>query len=268
VFDKLRKLFAGKEAEAEKPARAGANRAPRPVVRRKVAARPGAGRPGEASGPVSVRERGALADPHLSAARSQRSASVPGPGLGGAPHLSDVAPVETACPSCGAPMLAGWGTTCGKCRPAFVAPKTLFFSANDVVLPAHAATGMTLGWLVVVRTDDQSQQGALLDLDRPIVVLSRTGAPPVGADKVVQFPDNFMSSGHAVLRSPQTGENTDPFTISDRANPSPSVNGTFVNSHRLDAGEILRLSDGDTIRVGNTELLFKSLWLPPPGRPT
>ena len=111
-------------------------------------------------------------------------------------------------------------------------------------------------------------QGELLDLDSPTLVLSRAGVPPLGADKVFQFQDTFMSSGHAVIRRPLTGAQTDAFTISDRENPSPSVNGTFVNSHRLGAGEVLKLSDGDAIKVGATELLFKSLWLPSSGRPS
>jgi hypothetical protein len=41
-----------------------------------------------------------------------------------------------------------------------------------------------------------------------------------------------------------------------------------VNSHKLVKGEIVRLADGDIIKVGTTELLFKSLWLPPVGTRT
>jgi hypothetical protein len=164
-------------------------------------------------------------------------------------------------------MLPGWGTTCGKCRPNLVAPKTLFFSASDLGPGAQTSAGMTLGWLVVVRTVEETQQGNLIELDRPTVALSRAGVPPIGADKVVQFQDNFMSSGHAVLRSPPDGDRTNAFTINDRENPSPSINGTFVNSQKLGAGEVVRLSDGDIIKVGATELLFKSLWLPPSGQP-
>jgi pSer/pThr/pTyr-binding forkhead associated (FHA) protein len=43
------------------------------------------------------------------------------------------------------------------------------------------------------------------------------------------------------------------------------VNGTFVNSHKLTPGEVIRLADGDVLKVGATEMLFKSLWLPPVG---
>ena len=99
-------------------------------------------------------------------------------------------------------------------------------------------------------------------------MLSRADAPPIGSAKLVAFDDGFMSSGHAVLSRPQTGERTDAFTIRDRDRPGPSANGTFVNSHKLVKGEIVRLADGDIIKVGTTELLFKSLWLPPVGTRT
>jgi pSer/pThr/pTyr-binding forkhead associated (FHA) protein len=82
---------------------------------------------------------------------------------------------------------------------------------------------------------------------------------------VVEFDDTFMSSGHAVLNRPNSGDRTDAFTIHDRDNPSPSVNGTFVNSHKLTPGEVIRLADGDVVKLGATEMLFKSLWLPPVG---
>jgi pSer/pThr/pTyr-binding forkhead associated (FHA) protein len=48
--------------------------------------------------------------------------------------------------------------------------------------------------------------------------------------------------------------------------PGPSANGTFVNSHKLAPGEVVDLSEGDIVRVGRTELMFKSLWLSPSGR--
>ena len=169
---------------------------------------------------------------------------------------------EVACPNCGEPMLSGWGTTCGKCRPNLVSPKTMFLAPGQVALPSQAAGGMTLGWLVVLSSNDEAQRGALIEVDRPTLILSRADAAPPG-DGVVKFEDSFMSSGHAILKRPQTGERTDAFTIRDREIPSPSVNGTFVNSRKLGAGEVVRLGDGDIVKVGTAELLFKSLWLPP-----
>lgn len=161
-------------------------------------------------------------------------------------------------------MLPGWGTTCGKCRPNLVPAKTMFLAPGQVALPPQAAGGLTLGWLVVIRSVDEGQRGTLIDLDRPLVVLSRAGAAPSGPDRTVVFNDTYMSSAHAVLGRPATGSRNDAFTIRDRQNPA-SANGTFVNSRRLGPGEVVRLGDGDVIKVGATELLFKSLWLPPVG---
>ncbi|SRR6266700_4041406 len=252
VFDKLKNLLGGEP--------------PGPSQDREAEAPPA--RPGAASSAGGVRRparpRSARSDPGLSGAGPrQRVASgafdqLDAPG-GPAPHS------EIPCPNCGEPMLAGWGTTCGKCRPNLVGAKTMFFAPGQVELPAsQSAGGMTLGWLIVVRTGDESQRGALVELDAD-TVLSRADAPPTGAAKLVSFEDGFMSSGHALLSRPQTGERTDAFSIRDRDRPGPSANGTFVNSHKLVKGEIVRLADGDIIKVGTTELLFKSLWLPPVG---
>jgi pSer/pThr/pTyr-binding forkhead associated (FHA) protein len=78
---------------------------------------------------------------------------------------------------------------------------------------------------------------------------------------VVEFADTFMSSGHAVLSRPQGGRRDEAFEIRDRES-APSANGTFVNSRRLVPGEVMRLGDGDVVKVGATELVFRSLWLP------
>jgi len=83
-----------------------------------------------------------------------------------------------------------------------------------------------------------------------------------GDVEVVGFDDGYMSSAHAVIGRPATGNRNDAFTIRDREG-QPSANGTFVNSQKLGQGEVVRLGDGDVIKVGGTELLFKSLWLPP-----
>lgn len=248
VFDKLKNLL-GPHAPQEPQPESPPPRSSRAGVAGQPPRRP-------------ARPRSPLSDPGLGTGRSR------GPSGAFEPLESpdESAPAEIPCPNCGEPMLAGWGTTCGKCRPNLVGAKTMFFAPGQVELPAShaAASGMTLGWLIVIRTGDESKKGSLIELDAD-AVLSRADAPPIGSAKLVAFDDGFMSSGHAVLGRPQTGERTDAFTIRDRDRPGPSANGTFVNSHKLVKGEIVRLADGDVIKVGTTELLFKSLWLPPVG---
>ncbi len=164
-------------------------------------------------------------------------------------------------------MLASWGSSCGNCRPAMAAPKTLYLSASEVqgVLPAP---GLSLGWFVFLQSPDEKRRGTLIELTAPISVLSR-GLRRLEADvEWFDVDDDFMSGGHAVVHRPRGNERSDSFTIQDREEPGPSANGTFVNSRKLRPGEIAQLSEGDIIRLGTTELIFKSLWLPPsaPGR--
>jgi FHA domain len=181
-----------------------------------------------------------------------------------APSLSDpkpqATPREIPCPNCGEPMLSGWGTTCGTCRPGLVAPKTLFLS-RDPQAASGRMEAMTLGWLVVVSTLDKQQRGALLQLDQASSVLSRGERGPNSQPGLFEFSDIFMSSGHAIVSRPRTGDRRGSFSIRDREG-APTANGTFVNSRRIGSGESVDLADGDEIKVGATQMVFRSLWLP------
>jgi hypothetical protein len=158
-------------------------------------------------------------------------------------------------------MLSGWGTTCGKCRPNLVAPKTLFLSPDQMATPSRAGEGMSLGWLVVVSSLDRRHQGALFELNKERSTLSRGDASSPPKPGLYEFSDIFMSNGHAVIARPRTGDRSDAFTISEREG-APTANGTFINSKRLIPGESIALADGDVIKVGATQIVFRSLWLP------
>lgn len=285
VFDKLKKMFgAAPEPPPERPQR------PLGSAARRAVPRPGAGAQGAGGAPRPDsmnpsnrrRPRGAYAASespqddrddfaHRAPARRDRQPNRPGEPTVSSSSSPGAPAVEVACPNCGEPMLAGWGTTCGKCRPGLVAPRTMFMMVAAGAPPAAVAApatglglGLTLGWVLVIQSVDPEMRKALVDLEERYTVLSRAGAPGARYPGVVQFQDTFMSSGHAVIERPPTGDRNGAFTIRDRDNPGPSVNGTFVNSRKLDPGEVARLSDGDVIKIGATELLFKSLWLPPP----
>jgi hypothetical protein len=172
---------------------------------------------------------------------------------------------EQACPNCGQPMLAAWGSTCGNCRPRMASPKTMYHSVVDasalVPLP-----GMSLGWFVVLSSLDAQHNGALVELAAPVTILSRGAQAGTVHETWIDFNDKFVSNGHALIFRPKRAAADEAFTIRDREQPGPSANGTFVNSHKLAPGEVIELSEGDVVRVGRTELVFKSLWLPPSGR--
>ena len=159
-------------------------------------------------------------------------------------------------------MLSGLGYDLRKVSPDLVPAKTMFLAPGQVALPPQSAGGMTLGWLVVIRSVGRAPAGHLdRARSRSGGAVSR-GVGADGPDRLVGFDDSYMSSAHAVCGRPIAGDRNDAFTIRDRENPA-SANGTFVNSKKLGQGEVVRLGDGDIIKVGATELLFKSLWLPP-----
>jgi hypothetical protein len=156
-------------------------------------------------------------------------------------------------------MLASWGATCGACKPRFAAPKTVILASSDVA----GMLSLTLGWLVVVRSPDRSKQGTLIELIDPVVVLTRAGVPtPSRGAREIAIEDEYMSAGHATIRRPQGLSRDAAFTAQDRRHPGPSANGTFINGQRLAPDEVAPLGDGDIVRMGRTELYFKSLWLP------
>jgi len=246
VFDKLKGIFGGPEEAAStqggsRPAgKVNASATPRRPARPR---QPRADRGGPGGAPPTNPPFSTPTGPDL------RGGSIP-------------TPREIPCPNCGEPMLPGWGTTCGKCRPNLVAPKTLFMNIGSLPALSKGTASMTLGWLVVVGSTDVSRRGTLLELGHDDTILSRADAMPSTDERVIEFSDMFMSSGHAVLTRPRSGNRDDAFTIHDRDNPGPSANGTHVNSRKLGNGESVRLADGDMIQVGSTELLFRSLWLP------
>jgi hypothetical protein len=172
---------------------------------------------------------------------------------------------EQPCPNCGQPMLASWGATCGNCRPRMAAPKTMFMAAVDAkgMVPTP---GVSLGWLVVLSSFDANHVGALLELSAPVTILSRGGQDATSMETWIDFNDKFISNGHALIYRPKRADQDEAFTVRDREIPGPSANGTFVNSHKLAPGEVVELSEGDILRVGRTELMFKSLWLSPSGK--
>jgi hypothetical protein len=115
---------------------------------------------------------------------------------------------------------------------------------------------------VVVRSPGTQLRGTLIDLADAITILTRADSVGVEGGKIVAIDDGFMSAAHATIRRPSHVSADAAFTIEDRRSPGPSANGTFVNSRKLGPGETVKLGDGDAVRVGATELKFKSLYLP------
>jgi FHA domain-containing protein len=153
-------------------------------------------------------------------------------------------------------MLRGWGATCGQCRSALGHARR-----NDLIKAARPGMpSLTLGWLVVLASPDQLHEGQVLPVDYPVTVLTRDGAV-AGLPGEIPLRDDFLSAGHALIK--RTADDAEgAFTIEDRREPGPSANGTFVNGRRLGPAEVFALCDGDEIRVGSSELVFRTLFVP------
>jgi hypothetical protein len=150
-------------------------------------------------------------------------------------------------------MLETWGSTCGRCRPKIVQPKSPTLVTTDE--PA-----VELAWLVVLSSPEEERAGEIHPVPPGSLILTRKPAQTaVAIPGQLAFLDDFMSSGHATLRKLPDRAG---WTIEDRASPSPSANGTFVNAHQVEPGESYVLCDGDVIRIGTTELYFRALLLP------
>jgi FHA domain-containing protein len=164
--------------------------------------------------------------------------------------------VEENCPQCGQPMLRSWGAICGSCR----APIAHARDEERISAARAGQRSLTLAWLVVVDSPDSGRDGAVLPVDQPVIVLTRYGAV-AGVPGEIALRDDFLSAGHAQIKSVSAGAELQ-FTLEDRREPGPSANGTFLNGRRLAHGEAADLCDGDEIRVGATELVFRNLFVP------
>ena len=86
----------------------------------------------------------------------------------------------------------------------------------------------------------QSSNGKIFPLSNPRYIIGRKGS--------MAFPtDKFMSREHAKIKN-----NSGTITVQDMG----SQNGTFINGKQLN--QVHELRNGDKIKCGNTELLFKS----------
>jgi hypothetical protein len=216
----------------------------------------------------AVKRKGGPAPRRKPSVKASGWSKIEGASLSDEARASMAAPArveEQPCPNCGQPMLAAWGSTCGNCRPRMASPKTMFMSTVDD-MGMVPTPGISLGWFVVLSSLDKQHNGALLELTTPVTILSRGGQENTSLETWIDFNDKFISNGHALIYRPKRDSQDEAFTIRDREVPGPSANGTFVNSHKLVPGEVIELSEGDIVRVGRTELMFKSLWLSPSGK--
>jgi hypothetical protein len=118
-------------------------------------------------------------------------------------------------------------------------PEAAFGDKTQFIQIAPEKPRECVGWVVILSGTGKGQDFRLV-----------TGKNVMGtaADCDIVLPDKYMSSRHAVLRHE---EGT--FVLVDL----DSTNGTFVNDRRVSKEELI---DNDRVRLGRTELKFKSLY--------
>jgi hypothetical protein len=101
----------------------------------------------------------------------------------------------------------------------------------------------SFAWLVVM---NGPRAGRILTLDAEGTTIGRDARSQIILD------DNSVTAFHAKLRMEEDEEGDERFSIQDLA----TTNGTFVNGEA-----ILKqfLNDGDAVRIGETELVFKKV---------
>ena len=118
-------------------------------------------------------------------------------------------------------------------------PEAAFGDKTQFIQIAPEKPRECVGWVVILNGTGKGQDFRLV-----------TGKNVMGtaADCDIVLPDKYMSSRHAVLRHEEGN-----FVLVDL----DSTNGTFVNDRRVSKEELI---DNDRIRLGRTELKFKSLY--------
>jgi serine/threonine protein phosphatase PrpC len=119
-------------------------------------------------------------------------------------------------------------------RQQDMATRTVIYDV-DSIAPDKADRGVILGWFAFV---DPPKRGQVIPLEASTAI----GADP-GCRIVISDP--CASSRHAEVFRTEYG-----FMIRDLR----STNGTFINNKRVDEASLV---DGDIIRVGNEEMVFK-----------
>ncbi|MCH9643046.1 MAG: ATP-binding cassette domain-containing protein [Actinomycetia bacterium] len=202
---------------------------------------------GNADGPLLTfeigRHQGSAGSPPPTAVVPAVRPSVPRPGQ--PPPPTGWRPPPGQYPSGPGPYPTGPGTPSPSARPARPAPVPQSISSPGQESPT------LMGPAAASRPADGNLATNMLKILRP----GRSADVPTGSIKIgragdndIVIPDVLASRHHATLvpatRGPGTAEIRD----------NRSINGTFVNGARVDTAP---LTDGDTVTIGNVDLVFR-----------
>lgn len=165
------------------------------------------------------------------------------------------------CTSCGYPNPVVPGG--GQAASASQAGQAKAFQPFAPERPAAApAGGKELGWLVV-HDENAEQQTYPLRVGKQVIGRKSVSRP---CDIMIETGDTFMGRNHCILEVKPSRSGGYDFFISDVKLTSGtaeqmSTNGTFVNAipTPLKPKDMVYLNDGDTIQMGKTKVVIKTL---------
>ena len=128
--------------------------------------------------------------------------------------------------------------------------------------PPRSSGPAELGWLVV-HDENAVQQTHPLRIGRQVIGRKSVSRP---CDIMIETDDPYMGRNHCILEVKPSRSGSYEFFISDvkmtsGAPEQMSTNGTFINAHptALKPKDMVYLKDGDTIQMGQTKVVIKTL---------
>lgn len=111
-----------------------------------------------------------------------------------------------------------------------------------------------VGWLVV-HDENTRPQTYLLKYGKNIVGRKSDAKP---CDVMIESEDGYMSRNHCVVEVQRNRAGVYEYVLSEVG----STNGTFINADaekRMKPGDEIYLADGDTVQIGRTKVVLKTL---------
>lgn len=152
-------------------------------------------------------------------------------------------------------------TPVAKVAPASVTPPPPIPNPRPNI---NAGTGVKqdYGWLIV-HDENAPSQTHTLRLGRQVIGRLNSSSP---CDIMINSQDVFMSRNHCVLEVKPNRSGGFDYLLSDRKTSggtpeNMSTNGTFVNAiaKPLQPNDVVYLNDGDTIQMGTTKAIIKTI---------
>lgn len=147
----------------------------------------------------------------------------------------------------------GQGVKCPNCGAVNKVPMSGTASSPGIQRPEEPIPDI-VGWLVVHDENTQSQTYSLR-YGKNVVGRLSDSKP---CDVMIDTTDGYMSRNHCVIEVARNRAGVFEYILSEVG----STNGTFINADpekRLKSGDEVYLADGDTIQLGRTKVVLKTL---------